>query len=173
MDWKSLGESLAKIGLPLLGAALPLPGGAALGSALASMIGANGQKPEDVLAAITANVDGMAKAKQFEFQHQEMMLKITVEAEIAQRQADSSDIAAVNNTMQEEAKSEHWVSSSWRGYNGFIFGTTFFGCYFILPLCKIPVPIIPFEAWTAMGAVLGVASWFRGKTQLNQSKAAG
>ena len=33
MDWKQLGEKIVSMGLPLLGAALPLPGGAAIGAA--------------------------------------------------------------------------------------------------------------------------------------------
>lgn len=166
MDWKSIGESIAKLGLPLLGAALPIPGGAALGTALASFIGSDSAKPEDILTMLTTNADALAKAKQFENQHSETMLKLQLDYEISDRQSDSADLKAVNESMQAEAKSEHWTSSSWRPYNGFIFGTTFFGCYFVLPLMHIPVPVIPFEAWTAMGAVLGVASWFRGKQQV-------
>lgn len=162
MDWKDVGESLVKMGLPILGAALPLPGGAAIGQALASMIGAASDKPSDILATLTASSDAVLKAKQFEETHQETLLRITTDAEIRA-------IEAVNKTMQAEAAADHWPTYSWRPYNGFVFGSTFFGVYFLLPLLKLPVPVVPTEAWIALGSVLGVASWFRGKAQANPS----
>jgi hypothetical protein len=67
--------------------------------------------------------------------------------------------------MQAEAAAEHWPTYSWRPFCGFVFGAMFLGVYFVLPLAKLPVPVVPTEAWAAMGAVLGVASWFRGKMQ--------
>ena len=91
MDLKEFGLSLAKIGLPLLGAVLPIPGGAAIGTALASAIGSPSGKPEDILAALTGNAEGMLKAKQFEETHQETILRITVEHEQAMFQAEVDD----------------------------------------------------------------------------------
>ena len=78
----------------------------------------------------------------------------------------------VNKTMQAEASSEHWPSYSWRPFCGFIFGAMFLGTYFVLPLLKIPVPTVPVEAWAAMGSVLGIASWFRGKAQADPANPA-
>ena len=78
---------------------------------------------------------------------------------------DADKITAVNKTMQAESASEHWPTYSWRPFCGFVFGSMFLGVYFVLPMMRLPVPLVPFEAWTAMGAVLGVASWFRGKAQ--------
>lgn len=170
MDWKSLGESVAKIGLPLLGAALPLPGGAALGTALASAIGSPSVKPEDIIASLSSSMDALSKAKQFELQHQETILKINIDAEIAQRQADSADIAAVNATMQAESKSERWPQWSWRPYNGFLYGTTILLVYFVLPLFKLPIPAVPESVWMGWGAILGVTAWHRGKMQVEQNK---
>ena len=120
MDWKELGQEIAKLGLPLLGAALPIPGGEAIGAALASHIGATSGKPEDILATLTQSADAVQKAKEFELTHQETMLKLTTEAEVAQRQADSSDMAAVNTTMVSEAsnsKDENWWQTGWRPFN--------------------------------------------------------
>lgn len=170
MDLKEFGKALAKIGLPLLGAALPIPGGMAIGTALAAVIDSPTAKPEDILATISGNAEALFKARQFEQTHQQVILKITAEYEIAQRQADSADVAVVNATMQAESKSEHWAQWLWRPYNGFMFGTTMFGCYFVLPLAKITPPSIPFEAWTAWGAILGVTAWFRGKQQLSATQ---
>jgi hypothetical protein len=38
--------------------------------------------------------------------------------------------------------------------------------YVVLPLLKVAVPSVPSEAWLALGAVLGIATWHNGRTQL-------
>ena len=78
----------------------------------------------------------------------------------------------INKTMQVETGAEHWPSYSWRPFCGFIFGTMFLGTYFVLPLMRIAVPVVPVEAWAAMGSVLGIASWFRGKAQADPANPA-
>lgn len=94
MDLLEFGKSIAKLGLPVLGAALPVPGGAILGAALARAIGSESDKPEDILTALTANPEALQKARQFEAEHQERMLDLvqkhalaTYQAEIADRQS--------------------------------------------------------------------------------------
>jgi hypothetical protein len=91
MDWKSLAGEVAKIGLPLLGAVLPIPGGAAIGTALASHIGAKSSAPEDILAALTSSAEAVQKAREFEATHQERMLELTQKQELALVQADVDD----------------------------------------------------------------------------------
>lgn len=91
MDLKTLGTEVAKIGLPLLGAALPIPGGMAIGAALASAIGSPSTQPDDILATLTGNAQAIAQAKQFELTHQESMLKITMDAQVSQYQAEVAD----------------------------------------------------------------------------------
>jgi len=76
MDLESLGSEIAKIGLPLLGAILPIPGGAAIGTALASAIGSTSSKPEDILTALTTSADAVEKAKEFQATHTETMLQL-------------------------------------------------------------------------------------------------
>lgn len=76
MDWSALGSSIEKLGLPLLGAVLPIPGGAAIGTALASALGADSANPGDILTALTASADAQLKAKQFEATHQETMMQL-------------------------------------------------------------------------------------------------
>ena len=87
---------------------------------------------------------------------------IAARLEEGENEVEAAAIQAVNTTMQVEAKSEHWAQWLWRPFNGFIFGITFFGIYFVLPLMKIPSPVVPSEAWLMIGAILGVASWHRG-----------
>lgn len=76
MDLESLGSEIAKIGLPLLGAILPIPGGAVIGTALASAIGSSSSKPEDILTALTTSADAVEKAKEFQATHTETMLQL-------------------------------------------------------------------------------------------------
>lgn len=74
MDWKEAGQILAKVGLPLLGAALPVPGGAAIGAALASAIGAPDANPETILKTLTTSEEARLKAAEFErANHRELM----------------------------------------------------------------------------------------------------
>ena len=88
--------------------------------------------------------------------------KIAARLEEGENAVEMATIESVNKTMQAEAKSEHWMQWSWWPFVGFIFGFTFIGVYFVLPLAKIDPPTIPSEAWLMLGAVLGVASWHRG-----------
>lgn len=81
MNWTDLGAALAKIGLPLLGAALPIPGGAAMGAALASAIGSASGDPADILAKLTASPEAVLQARQFELTHQETMLQLSLKYE--------------------------------------------------------------------------------------------
>lgn len=95
MNLKELGIAVAKLGLPLLGAALPVPGGAAIGTALAAAIGLPSDKPEDILAALASSKDAMAAATEFQAKHQERMLELTTghEERIFQQELDDKNSA--------------------------------------------------------------------------------
>lgn len=96
-NWTDIRDQLVKLGLPLLGASLPVPGGAAIGTALASVIGSPSSSPGDVINILTQNADALQKAKEFEATHQETMLKITVEAEQATYEAEVKDRDSARN----------------------------------------------------------------------------
>lgn len=177
---KAIGEQIAKLGLPLLGAALPIPGGAAIMTALASHIGSPSSKPEDLLATLVSNPDAVLKAKQFEMTHQETMLKLQLDAEAASRTADSADIGQVNQTMREEGKSEHWIQWSWRPLNGYALALGSFALVIgvlvmagvavmnkdFATLNAIPTVVMAVTAALAVpGAVCGVTAWHRGVAQ--------
>lgn len=157
MNIKSIGQELAKIGLPLLGAALPLPGGAAIGSALAALIGGDGTAA-DILAKVQSSVTALQQAQQFEATHQETLLRIQVDADVATTQA-------IAQTMQTEAGSEHWPTYSWRPYLGAVGGTVILWSYCIASWFGIKAEPIDPQVWLFLTAVLGVASYFRGKAQ--------
>lgn len=94
MDFTSIAGQIAKIGLPLLGAVLPIPGGAALGTALASYIGSPSAKPEDILATLTASADAVEKAKEFQTTHTETMLQLHQSYALQMYQAEVADRAS-------------------------------------------------------------------------------
>lgn len=100
-------ERLAKIGLPLLGAALPVPGGAAIGAALAANIGAKDSKPESILAAVTSSAEKLQAAQQFQAKHEEALLTATLqhEARMAETRA---------GVVKSEAQGESWLQRNWR-----------------------------------------------------------
>lgn len=166
MEWKDLAGVVGRAA-PILGGLLAGPtGGAsvAVGALIASVLG-TGATPDEVSQALTINPDAAIRLKELEARKQVDLQSLLVQAEAARLAAEVSAIEAVNATMRAETTAEHWPSYAWRPFCGFIFGTMFLGVYFVLPLLKLPVPAVPFEAWAAMGGVLGVASWFRGKAQ--------
>ena len=157
MDIKQFGQALAKLGLPILGAALPVPGGAALGKMLGSILGNPGATEEEVLAELTVSTEALQKAKEFELAHQETLLRLQVEA-----------LVAVNKTMQTEASSDHWPTYSWRPFIGFMFGLYIFS-FVLLPLFGVMPIVLSADLTLAVGGILGIASWFRGKMQSDPS----
>ena len=168
MDWKDIQGDIAAAA-PMLGTLVGGPAGAAIGSIIASALGT----PADastVQAALKANPDAAVKLRQIEADQATRFQELTVAAESNRLTADTAAITAVNATMQVEAKSDHWPTYSWRPFIGFCFGFAWIGNYFFLPIIKgylpgLVMPIIPAEAWIAVGGILGVASWFRGKAQ--------
>jgi hypothetical protein len=104
MDFKSIIEGFAKIGLPILGAALPVPGGMAIGTAIASMIGSDSTKPEDILNTLTLDSAARQKAIEFQLTHQETLVKLQAEQEVREYEAEVADRTSAR-TMQTTTQS--------------------------------------------------------------------
>jgi Holin of 3TMs, for gene-transfer release len=164
MDWKDLAAVVGKTA-PLLGTLIGGPAGAAIGGIVASVLGC-ANTPDAVSQAIAVNPDAAVKLAQIESDERVRLQQLALAHADNQIQADTAQLQAVNATMQVETKGEHWPTYTWRPFNGFIVGVMAFGCYFVLPLCKLPVPAIPESVWLMFGAILGVASWFRGQAQV-------
>ena len=114
MDILAIGEAIAKLGLPLIGAALPVPGGAALGALLASKIGAGSPDPAVILSTLSQNADAFAKAQQFELEHAETMQKLANDAKATDAQTivsiktiDAGDTASARE--REEKTGDVWT----------------------------------------------------------------
>jgi hypothetical protein len=114
----------------------------------------NNMSPEDALKLKDSEQAFQLKAIELGFKDTEALAEL-----------ETRNLESVNKTMQAEAAAEHWPTYSWRPYNGFLFGTTIFCTYFLLPMLKLPVPVIPESVWLTWGAILGIASYYRGKTQ--------
>jgi uncharacterized membrane protein len=163
MEWKDIATSIGKFA-PLLGTVVGGPAGAAVGALISATLGTDND-PSAVQQALVSNPDVALKLAQLESDQRVQLQTLAVTAEQNRLQAETSQLGAVNTTMQSEAVSEHWPTYSWRPFIGFIFGIMALGVYFVLPLLGITIPTIPTEAWMAFGAILGVASWHRGKMQ--------
>lgn len=70
----------------------------------------------------------------------------------------------INATMRAEAASEHWPSYSWRPAIGFSFAG-YITAQWVLPTFHVAPPQIDAQLMLAIGGILGVASWYRGKMQ--------
>jgi len=168
MLWKDIASKIGGAA-PLLGSLLGGKAGETVGALIASALGVRNE-PAAVNAALATNPEAMIKLAQIEADNKIRFQELATDQVKAEIQAGAQVITEVNKTMQAEAASEKWPTYSWRPFCGFIFGATFLGVYLVLPLAHVPVPEVPTEAWLAMGAVLGVASWHRGKMQADTAK---
>lgn len=128
--------------------------------------------PDAAVAAIQSDPQLAMQFQQAVLNQQVQLQQIALQQEQAELSADQANTATINATMQVEAKADHWPTYSWRPFVGFCFAIAWLGDYLVLPILhgyntQITVPVVPPEAWMAVGAVLGVASYFRGRMQAN------
>lgn len=159
-------NDLFKTILPWIGTALGGPLGAIAATTVGKVLGLDDKSVESVKNVLSGmSSDDLLKLREADMTVQIQLANMGYSSLEALTKLEVQAIESVNKTMQAESAAEHWPSYSWRPYNGFLFGTTIFMCYVILPLLKITPPIIPAEIWLSWGAILGVASYFRGKAQ--------
>ncbi|HDR8930493.1 3TM-type holin [Burkholderia vietnamiensis] len=126
--------------------------------------------PDAAVAALQADPNLAMQFQKAMLEQQGQLAQIAADVTRAELAADVSNTSAINQTMQVEAKADHWPTYSWRPFVGFCFAIAWIGDYLLLPILHgynpaIVVPIVPPEAWLAIGGVLGVASFFRGRMQ--------
>ncbi|MGG1943191.1 hypothetical protein AB1286_33135 [Trinickia sp. NRRL B-1857] len=139
--------------------------------------------PDAALAAIQADPNLAMQFQKAVLEQQAHLAEIAADVEKAELAADTANTAAINQTMQTEAKADHWPTYSWRPFVGFCFGLlglasgvtvaiAYLGVMFfrVNPgvLGQLPGMLGAEAAVMAtMAPVLGIASYFRGKMQAN------
>lgn len=161
MDWKAIAKQLASLGLPILGAAVGGPAGAIAGKGLAAALGLGSDATPEQTAAALGNVSG----------EQIVALK-ALDAQMAkdQLEASTAQVEAVNKTLQTEAMGGSWLQRNHHAMESLATVGLVWAVYFILPLAKISVPVIPETAWLTLGAILGVTAWMRGQANVATAK---
>lgn len=176
MNWSVVAKAVGTAA-PLIGSLLG-PAGGLVGALIANVLGCDAS-PAAVDAAIKSDPSALAKIRQLEIEQATELRTLAVQAEQNRMAADTQRIAAVNTTMQAEAKSEHWPQWAWRPFNGFAFGAVLVLNYalpaimnsLVMPFLPHPPlhptpPIVPGEipefVFVAWGTVLGVSAWHRG-----------
>lgn len=149
--------------LPTVGTALAGPVGGGVATFIASKLGLSDSTVENVtttVASMLGDPTQIQKLKELDTEYKELLIKAGVDLATL----EAGVIKNVNETMRAEAASDHWPTFSWRPYIGFCFGTHVLG-FVVLPLFSVTPPPLPPELYIAIGGILGVASWFRGKMQ--------
>lgn len=117
MDWKEVGKTAAKFA-PLIGAALPVPGGAAIGSIIASVFGAE-DNPDAVLKAIEADPEAGIKLRRIELDHKVQLEALAMQRAAMEMEQETARLATVNATFQAEVKSDDKYVRRWRPTFGY------------------------------------------------------
>ncbi|WP_217589712.1 hypothetical protein [Burkholderia sp. GbtcB21] len=139
--------------------------------------------PDAALAAIQADPNLALQFQKAVLEQQGQLAQIAADLTKAELSADMANTASVNQTMQIEAKADHWPTYSWRPFVGFCFGLL--GLLAGLTVAGAYIGVMAFQANPAilsqipgmlgseaavmatMAPVLGIASYFRGKMQAN------
>jgi hypothetical protein len=159
-----LGGALGSVVLPGVGTA----GGAAIGSAavdfLASKLGVEGRSSDAVVQAVAALPATTVQQLEYEFKQH------CLANDLAFAQFDAQAVDAVNKTLQTEAMGGSFWQKNHHAYETSAFVLFIAGVYFLLPLLKVPVPVIPEFAYMAIGAALGITAWQRGAANVATAK---
>jgi hypothetical protein len=82
-------------------------------------------------------------------------------------------LETVNQTIREEAKSEHWMQWAWRPMIGFTLSGILINNFILLPYCRkfglLPIEI-PSGVWEVMLVVLGISAGTRGYQKIVEAK---
>lgn len=104
---------------PLIGGLIGGPGGAAAGKLLSNALGVKNE-PEAIKQALRNDPDALVKIERLEKEHERELRSMTLQAETAQ-------IAQINETMRAELRHDGWFKSGWRPFIGWITGFSFGG----------------------------------------------
>lgn len=177
MRWKSIANTVGKIA-PVLGGLLGGPAGASVGTLIATTLGVE-NTPDAVSEALRINPEIAYKLAELESNQKVKLEELAVSVAIKEFESITQNMGDVNQTMQAEAKSEHFLTYSWRPLIGYAAAANTLGGTLITfaayiaalmgrpeGLANLPMILGSLAALTATTMpVLGVASYFRGKAQ--------
>lgn len=162
MSWKSIANTVGKIA-PTLGSLLGGKAGEVVGSLIATTLGVE-NTPDAVSEALRINPEIAYKLAELESTERIKLRELLLEQAKAELAADTQVISDVNKTIQAETASEHWPTYAWRPFIGFSFGM-YINSMWVLPLMHITPVVLSADLTLAIGGILGIASYFRGKAQ--------
>lgn len=120
-----------------------------------------GEAAEKIIARFKADptkvIEAEADIQKLKIQAAQKAEELSVQIE----EIRAKELESVNQTMREEAKSEHWLQWSWRPIIGLVFCAMLVNNYILLPYFKsrgMEVIEIPDNVWNAILVILGVAS---------------
>jgi hypothetical protein len=99
MSLSDLGKTVAKYA-PLLGAVLPIPGGVAIGQAIAAVFGGDPQNTDDLIKRIEGDPDREIKLKQIEATKETEITRLILADKQSARQREIDYIKATGKTDQ-------------------------------------------------------------------------
>lgn len=186
MEWKDVANAVGKFA-PEVGTLLGGPAGAAVGSLVSAALGV-GNSPDVVSQALATDPDAAVKLAQIKADNDVELKKLLFAHADNALAADTARIQAVNATMQDEAKSDHWLTYSWRPMTGMAVAFNVFASSVLVlvayvgPMVMTGVPAnlliqLPsiLGSLAALNAtvlpILGIASYFRGKMQADPTVA--
>ena len=152
--------------LKVLDVANPLAGMAA--EFIAGKLGLGTSTVEAVKDAV-AGVTGADKVKlaDIQAQLQDHLAQYGLQLQTAETQAAAQQVASVNGTLQADARGDSWLQKNHHAVESLATVACVISIYFVLPMCKIAVPVVPEAAFLMLGSVLGVTAWQHG--QVNKS----
>jgi hypothetical protein len=185
MEWADIGKTIGKAA-PLLGNVLTgnIPG--AIGTVAGWIGDALGvdPTPDAVSQALKTDPQAAIMLAEIEAKRQTDLAEMGARVDLAEIDADKSQISDVNTTMRAEGASEHWPQWSWRPAIGFAFALGFLACVLFVcvlawqavgggkpdAISMIPTLVSAFAALFAIpGAILGVAAHHRGKQKRGEA----
>ena len=122
---------------------------------------------DKTIDAVQQTISGMSgadqvKLKQIAADLQDHLAQYGVQLQLAQIQADTSAIVAVNTTLQAEARGDSWLQKNHHAIESLMTVGMVMAIYFVLPLCRLPIPAVPESVYVMLATILGVSTWQRG-----------
>lgn len=138
--------------------------------------------PDAAVAAIAADPNLALQFQKAVLDQQAHLAEIAADLTKAELAADQANTSAVNQTMQVEAKADHWPTYSWRPFIGFCFGFNLVLSTFLVvgvfaaqvfnapgadkAIAALPSALGSLSVICGLAApILGISSYFRGKMQ--------